>query len=436
MDFFIEQAATEDDAERLVRHKYGERAKILSRREVRSGGVFGLFGRRAVEVTGYCPPTALRATGGAVGKSPTAKRNVPEGVGVEGLRMIEAIRAQNRPSYGAPATVPATGDGDLRPAGVAVAVGGPTNAATGGVDEVLSELRALKKQLAVGSSATKELESISLLRRTLLENDFSAEFTEEIIARGRAELPLDALSDSATLNARAVDWIAESVRVLPNNDRPAKPRVVALVGPTGVGKTTTIAKLAAMYGAVAAPSFDVRVFTIDSYRIGAIQQIQKYGEIMGIPVKAIDNTDEMRKQLALNREADFIFIDTIGKSPRDFAKLAEVNELVSAAQGEVYVTVSATTKYTDIIEILRQFEPFGYKGVVITKLDETSTVGGIVSAMHERRKSFSFLTDGQSVPQDIERAKVSTLMRRLQGLPINHREIETRYDQTSSGSTL
>jgi flagellar biosynthesis protein FlhF len=193
--------------------------------------------------------------------------------------------------------------------------------------------------------------------------------------------------------------------------------VFVLVGPAGVGKTTTIAKLAAMYGAVADPPFDVRILTIDTYRIGALQQIQKYGEIMSIPVHAVESADDMRKQLDIHSDADFIFIDTIGKSPNDFGKLAEVNQMVRSTGGEVHLAVSATTKRSDIEEIIRQFEPFNYQAVVVTKMDETSSVGGIISAIQERQKSVSFVTDGQSVPQDIERARPDSFLRRLHNLP-------------------
>jgi len=173
-----------------------------------------------------------------------------------------------------------------------------------------------------------------------------------------------------------------------------------------------------MYGAVADPAYDVRILTIDSYRIGALQQIQKYGEIMSIPVHPVETVGDMRKHLDLHNDADFIFVDTIGKSPNDLAKLAEVNQLVRSAGGEVHLAVSATTKRSDITDILRQFEPFNYQAVVVTKLDETSSVGGIISALHEKQKSVSFITDGQSVPQDIERAKKETFLARLRDLPV------------------
>ena len=195
-----------------------------------------------------------------------------------------------------------------------------------------------------------------------------------------------------------------------------------------MGKTTTIAKLAAMYGAVADPSYDVRILTIDSYRIGALQQIQKYGEIMNIPVSVVETRAEMQKQLSLSRDADFIFVDTIGKSPRDYGRLAEVHDLVSSAAGEVNLAVSATTKAADLKEIMRQFEPFGYSGVVVTKLDETGNVGNIISALYEMRKSVSFITDGQSVPQDLERARVDNLLKRMHGFPADPGELEVIYD--------
>lgn len=390
MDYFVEQGATDQEVQSTIRRKYGDRVHILSRREVRTGGVLGLFQRSAVEVTGYCSHAPVRPAAG--------RGSAPE----ERLKILEQARTLS----GRPAAQPE-----------------PDR-----LESVLEEIRSLRAEVGRGALAPaspplngtgspSDPSALQRLREVLEDNDFSPAYITALLDRVRREVTLDTLEDFDAVCRMVVSWIMEDITIFPWKERGRKPHVVVLVGPTGVGKTTTIAKLAAMYGAVADPPQDVRIITIDTYRIGALQQIQKYGEIMNIPVTAVESVQEMEKQLALSSDADFVFVDTIGKSPHDLGRLAEVNQLVRAAHGEVHLAVSATTKRTDIVEIMRQFEPFDYQSVVVTKVDETASVGGILSALQEKRKSVSFFTDGQSVPQDIERARKGAFIRRLRDMP-------------------
>ncbi|TVR68343.1 MAG: flagellar biosynthesis protein FlhF [Spirochaetaceae bacterium] len=395
MDYFVEQAPNDQEVQAIIRRKYGDRARILSRKEIRTGGVLGLFRRSAVEVTGYCSHAPLKPV----------SRGTP---GEERARILEQVRVRDGQNAPARTAEPAPTNGSAAPQ----------------LESVLSEIRALRETISsrdVGTTGSErgEPETLVRLREVMEENDFSPSYTRSLVDYLRGECSLEEWSDFDRIGSRVTEWIRESISIYPWVERRREPHVFVLVGPTGVGKTTTIAKLAAMYGAVADPPFDVRILTIDTYRIGALQQIQKYGEIMSIPVHAVESAEEMRKQLDLHSEADFIFIDTIGKSPSDYGKLAEVNQMVRSTGGEVHLAVSATTKRSDIVEIIRQFEPFNYQAIVVTKMDETASVGGIISALQEKQKSVSFLTDGQSVPQDIERARPESFLRRLNNLPGN-----------------
>lgn len=402
MDYFVEQAPTDQEVHAIIRRKYGDRARILARKEVRVGGVLGLFRRTAVEVTGYCSHAPQQ-------KQKVVTRGT---VAEERSKILEQVL--NREGAG---TAPRTASGEKSPA--------VAPAANGAMESVLSEIRALRDTLAHRGEAGggSDPPALQTVRAVLEDNDFSPAYIRDVTDSLRRDCTLDQLSDADCLGQEVVARIRDSISIYPWQERRRVPHVFVLVGPTGVGKTTTIAKLAAMYGAVADPAFDVRILTIDTYRIGALQQIQKYGEIMNIPVHAVESVGDMKNQLALHQDADFIFVDTIGKSPNDFGRLAEVNQLVRASGGEVHLAVSATTKRADLGEILRQFEPFNYQAVVVTKIDETACVGGIISALKEKQKSVSFLTDGQSVPQDIERARLETFLRRLKDLPGNSPEL-------------
>jgi flagellar biosynthesis protein FlhF len=212
---------------------------------------------------------------------------------------------------------------------------------------------------------------------------------------------------------------------------------MVLIGPTGVGKTTTIAKLAAIFGTdfTYQRQLSVRLLTIDNYRIGADQQIETLGGIMEIPVSVIKNYRELKQAIALSsEEADLILIDTIGRSPRASMELAEMKQLLNAcgSAAEYHLALAATTKSSDITEILQQFEPFAYRSVIITKMDETTRVGNVVSALAEKGKAVSYITEGQAVPHDIQRANVIRFLINLDGFTINRRNLEKRFPNDDS----
>ncbi len=405
MEYFVEQAATHREAEERIRSKYGDQARIMHHRSVRVGGFLGMFTREGVEVTGYFSseprrrPIAPQPAAPTGGSARQAQADEPQGGGEsrslaeEKKRLLEVMRGDDRT-----------------------------------LETVLTEIRGLRESIGGGNPADAH-PMIAEIRGKLEENDFSTSYIRVILDRMRRELSVDELSDRDAVHARVVDWIGESIRIHEPRSS-GKPEIFILVGPTGVGKTTTIAKLAAMYGLErSAKTRDIRVLTIDNYRIGARQQIETYGQIMDIPVSFVESAEDMRKYLALYQDADIVFVDTIGKSPRDFRKLGEMNELLSMCGGRarVHLALSATTKTCDVAEIATQFEPFKYEAVVITKMDETTRVGNIISVLAEREKPVSFVTDGQRVPQDIERATRLRLLMHLDGFTVSRAALEKRF---------
>ncbi|MDR0290403.1 MAG: flagellar biosynthesis protein FlhF, partial [Treponema sp.] len=207
---------------------------------------------------------------------------------------------------------------------------------------------------------------------------------------------------------------------------------MVLIGPTGVGRTTTVAKLAAIYGIENAGRrpLSVRMITIDAFRIGAIAQIEKYCRIMELPVSCIENHRDLRREIDLySEETDLILVDTIGRSPRDSAKLGEMKELLDACgtKAEIHLVLSASTKASDMEHILQQFEPFNYQAILLTKLDETRHIGNVVSSLAERNKPISYITDGQHVPKDIKKASVVRLLINLEDFRIDREKIEKQF---------
>ena len=384
MEYFVEQAATYREAENRVRAKYGDHARVLTHRSVRIGGFLGLFSREGVELSGYLSSEPRQKP-----KPASEKRSLEE----EKRKILELGRSE-------------------------------TN-----LDAVLSEIRSLKDTLSVSESRETH-PMIESVRTLLAQNEFSLSYVDRITERMRRELSVEELADRDVVHGRVAEWIGDSIHIHEPRSS-GRPEILILVGPTGVGKTTTIAKLAAMYGLdrSASKTRDIRVLTIDNYRIGARQQIETYGQIMDIPVSVVESAEEMKKYMALYADADMIFVDTIGKSPRDFRRLGEMNELLSVCgpRARIHLAVSATTKTADLMEITTQFEPFKYEAVVVTKMDETMRAGNVISVLAEREKPISFVTDGQRVPQDIERATVMRLLKNLEGFTVSRADLEKRF---------
>ncbi|MFW5814008.1 MAG: flagellar biosynthesis protein FlhF [Spirochaetota bacterium] len=421
MEYFVEQAPTHREAEERVRTKYGDAARIMHHRSVRIGGFLGMFTREGVEVTGYFSREPRRQVGTDALSRPV-ERTQAAGVGSNGGA---SATGENSPP-GASGPVPARGGGgsldEEKRKLLDVMRGGDKT-----LDTVLSEIRSLRDSL--GGGHAEEHPTIAEVRLLLEQNDFSPDYVRTMTDRMRRELSVEELSDRDGVHARVVEWIGQSIRIHEPRST-GKPEILILVGPTGVGKTTTIAKLAAMYGLERSKKArDIRVLTIDNYRIGARQQIETYGQIMDIPVSFVESAEDMRKYLALYQDADMIFVDTIGKSPRDFRKLGEMNELLSMCgnRARVHLAISATTKTCDVAEIATQFEPFKYEAVVVTKMDETTRAGNIISVLSEREKPISFMTDGQRVPQDIERATRLRFLMNLEGFSVSRATLEKQF---------
>ena len=189
---------------------------------------------------------------------------------------------------------------------------------------------------------------------------------------------------------------------------------VALVGPTGVGKTTTIAKLAGRLALVEKKK--VGLITIDTYRIGAIEQLKTYAEIMNIPFKVVITIKEMGEAIESMSDRDVILIDTTGRSSKNAMQISELRAFIEKSKPDyVNMVVSATTKNKDIKNILNGYSDLGYDSVIITKLDETTVYGSIYNIAKRSNKPISFVTVGQNVPDDIKIPEKEELTRFILG---------------------
>lgn len=384
MQYFSEQGPTYQEVLNKIRFKYGEKARIMSHRTIMIGGFLGLFAREGIEISGYIAQEAL-------------KKEVQK-LDEEKKKILEAAQSHKEDKDEAAKVKEET------------------------MNTVLKEVRDLKSSLQSAQSYEDLHPNLIKARKLLERNDFTPSYINEIILRFKREYSVEALEDWIEVQKSLLRWIGHSIKVW-DGQKEGHAKTFILVGPTGVGKTTTIAKLAAMHSLDTKREIKlkVRIITIDNYRIGAKQQIATYGEIMGIPTSCVESYSELKKTMALSDGFNLILIDTIGKSPRIATHLAEMRDLLEACgpDTETHLAISSTTKTSDIEEIMGQFEPFRYKSVVLTKMDETTKIGNIISILKEKQKSLSFITNGQRVPQDIFMATVGKLLSALVGFEIS-----------------
>ena len=358
MIYKIYRAQTYQEAVLKAKMELGNDVYILSRKDVREGGVFGLFSKKLVEIT-------------VAKKEEKMNNEKSENKDLKEKKSILKNKNEIQEDYQKKLV------------------------------EELNEIKIKINELKDSGQKNENKELLFPYIKLLKENDFSDSFIQTWESNFEKNLTLKDIKSPKIIADKLVKYINDIIEIAgPISPGKERPEVVVLVGPTGVGKTTTIAKLAATYGVL--KKHRVELVTIDSYRIAAIEQLEKYAELMQIPLTVVNTREEFKEYLH-GCTAELVFVDTAGKSQKNNMGLAELRNILDGARGKLdtHLVISATTKYRDAIDIFTRFNQLLYEKVIITKLDETNTIGSIISALGKGRK-LSYLTTGQSVPDDIE----------------------------------
>jgi len=255
---------------------------------------------------------------------------------------------------------------------------------------------------------------LDVFYNNLVDNEVEPEVARKIISMANANI-----QDASDVNSVAVALLNTIKSVLGKPctikfREDGKPTVVIFVGPTGVGKTTTIAKLAANYSL--SRKKNVGLITADTYRIAAVEQLKTYAEILGVPLLVAYSVKDIHEHIAAYSDKDLILIDTTGRNHRNKSHFEELKAFIEAVEAdEIYLLLSATTGISTCRNILHCYSFLKEYKLIITKLDEALSPGIILNARFHSNMGLSFITDGQSVPDDIEVADTDKLSKMLLG---------------------
>lgn len=454
---------TMPDAMSKIRGELGADAVILSTKELKVGGFMGMFGKKKIEVIAASegndtPTSKLKTQPARPAAAPIARQAVPKAyqksAEMMGTTGTETTVAMETPSVPASSTVEQQGKespvknhlsgpervqaaaaaqplvraheetaaGKWKEAVRQAALEPASSSSTPPINQALSlkeerlfeELREMKSwigELARQQHDQRELpDPLAAMRGRLQDQELSAELADKWIdgayrvwvesgKTATEDMLLQAVRSeaSAFLQARVGEGIRDETRI------------VYIAGPTGVGKTTTIAKLAA--DQIFRAHKKVGFITADTYRISAIEQLRTYSSILNVPLEVVQSPGDVQRAMQRLSHCDLILMDTAGRNYLNEIHVAELHSLLSTSEhSETYLVLSLTSKTQDMKRITEHFSRYGLDKVIFTKLDETESVGPMYNLLSEYPLRVSYIANGQNVPDDLLTADQDLLM--------------------------
>lgn len=255
-----------------------------------------------------------------------------------------------------------------------------------------------------------------LIYKQLLQNEVDKEIADTIMEDVNRSLPMNASLDQilASVYQKIILMMGQSYTI--NTKAAAKPKYIFFLGSTGVGKTTTIAKIASKLKLE--ENLNIALVTADTYRIAAVEQLKTYANILSIPLKVIYSPSELGEAAEELSQYDFCLVDTAGRSHKSTEQIEDIRNLleqVPIADRQVYLVLNAATKYSDLKEIASVYAKLTDFSIIFTKLDETSSAGAMLNMRIHTKCPLSYVTWGQNVPDDIGEVDAQKVAKRLLG---------------------
>ncbi|SHJ94012.1 flagellar biosynthesis protein FlhF [Anaerocolumna jejuensis DSM 15929] len=401
------QANTETEAILLAKNELGKDAIVMNIKTISPKGVYRLFRKPTVEITAAVDDTGALAGG---------KKEAEEG--------------KSKPSFFTN-TLSAAYDGEdrasafVRPKEI-----NQSNEDASAIEKKLNSLQELlEKQLQERQEAKKAEEApkqkdpeeqkreacMKLVYDQLLRNEVDEKYVEQLISEIEGKVTRDITIDNILSHVyqKIILKLGQPkiINIIEN-----KCKFIFFIGPTGVGKTTTIAKIAS--DLKLNKKLKVAMLTSDTYRIAAVEQLRTYANILGIPMKVIYTEEEMLQAKEELSDYDVVLVDTAGRSHKNREQRDDVERLlgtIEEEQKEIYLVLSATTKYKDLIRITENYSEITNYRIIFTKLDETISVGNILNIKMYTNAELSYATYGQNVPDDIGKLDTQETAKKLLG---------------------
>jgi flagellar biosynthesis protein FlhF len=273
-----------------------------------------------------------------------------------------------------------------------------------------------KESFSEKSLDSEELNYVRIIYRTLIENEVNEHYANEVL--GEVERFIRP--------GQSVDAILSNVyqKLILRFGRPntielgkKRPKILFFIGPTGVGKTTTIAKLASKCKVES--NYKVAFITADTYRIAATEQLRVYADILEAPMTIVYSPEDMNGAISELMDYDLVFVDTAGFSHKNESQRADIKRFIGGLsqefEKEIYLVLSATTKYHDLLDIVDIYRGISDFKLIFTKLDETTTLGNILNIKLYSGADLSYVTNGQNVPADLEVFNTQKIVKQLLG---------------------
>lgn len=442
------KAKNYNEAMMKLKMEHGDDAIPISHKYVKEGGLFNskFLAKDMVELTAAVPernPLARKKpeirstidfTVGDNGAGPVpSQKVVPEQVEPWEKHRKEAAARQtivpseksleSAPQTMAPQTMPRKKEKEMPAADTPRHSVGADDTAYGRLEKEFMELKeTLNKMLeAQGRDAgkikdvlTEEDLQIKPFRDLLLNSDFDRQECEIILGEVRNSVSRDDLRDRFKIEKTLKEFLKSRIVTSGPIKMGNRKKIVMFIGPTGVGKTTTMAKLGAIYSL--RETYRVAFVTIDNYRIAATEQLKKYAEIMRIPVHVV-NDQKNFKEIIESEKADIIMVDTSGRSHKNDLKISEIKSYADMVEYELekILCVSANTKRNDLSQVFKSFDKMNFHSVIVTKVDETTSIGNVIEITDRYKKPISYVTCGQEVPNDIDVADPDKIVNMIIG---------------------